>query len=1206
MDQSEITPERRRILMLAALGGTLAACGGGGGSGGGASAAEPPAPSPAPAPAPSPGLPAPPAPLPAPAPTPGPPSSGITTLAVMSAGTGQMPVAFSQVFKLGDMPAGAGLAGLQLNVKSTWPDGSAAIGIVSCLLDSVAGITGFVGLTIGTSPTGPVLTTANLKAIGMEASITAGAFGSASWAATDWDTPFIVWATGPVMSSWIYRKQIGIDAHLSAWLEVRLFANGAVEILPWVENGFTKVPNPNSKEAKFSFSLGGAVRFEQNVRLLAHTRTPLIQGAMTSFWLGPTQHDIVLKHDSKYMQRTGLVPSYQVTTAPGASTIAALPTTYTPFQQGTWDSHLATGGWHNHVCLIPEWDAFYLTSTAAKTFKGVIFQAYSAGRFDWCYRDEGTHRAPLMVNYPRDSITSNTDVGYFPLPRPPADPLVQNFSIDHGPSIGYMAYLITGRWYFMDMVQTSSMYNYLACPYYWRQDTLGIYDSRNLQVRGMAWAWRTLATALRVTPDDDMVQRSQLLRQMQNNIDFVHKEYVVGPSNPQGWMQPLIGADYNTTFGYLLAGSTTNVLRPSPDDVFSATCYDNQYKGWKITIKGETRIITASSSSASTLTVDVPFSTAPAATVRWDATDDVNYDAPWMQDYHVAVLGWIKDMRLPLGVAALGKLEDYWVWKSQTSVARMGSTNSEEWLYRDPCPYALSVAPSDTPTFAGGAGPWYPSWGRMYETTYGGQSFNLKPIPYASPGPRVDGPLRVSFDSDGQFANFIRGAAYAAKHNAPGAAAGWARLTGASNYGQFAATMNAEGRALGAFSPGEIAIPPLSQPLPQPQQQPAWNRGQLAGEWREIPGSAMALSIPMNTVTTTDGRTAIVGPSSRMRAWCGLSIDTRNSNVWSVANGGHGDYFGNECLKIDLMADAPAWVEWFAGSSGPVVNMTGSPPPTDSSYARYLDGQPPSTHSYFGQQFMERHNRAMRLGGSTGGNGTPFTTMDAFNTTLPQGANGYELLGTYPGVFSADGGPGGYSPGIEFCCCKDPRTEQIYSISGQTLWRFTPNTSGLGGQSVKLDVKFPTSINSGNAGSTAIDTKRNRLYWTHGYGGADSYKPSIVDLDNMTWTVREHPTSAAAADLATRGLNGLGLVYVPMIDAYLLRGKQNGSKVYRVDAETFEVAFMPTTGGAALPAAEDASDVKQENVYNRWLWVPQLRGVVYFPGHPFNGWFLQL
>ncbi len=126
--------------------------------------------------------------------------------------------------------------------------------------------------------------------------------------------------------------------------------------------------------------------------------------------------------------------------------------------------------------------------------------------------------------------------------------------------------------------------------------------------------------------------------------------------------------------------------------------------------------------------------------------------------------------------------------------------------------------------------------------------------------------------------------------------------------------------------------------------QPSWNTGQAVNEWREIAGSSMNLSAPTHTALTLSGGSAVVGPSSRMDAWCGLSIDTRSSWVWSAANGGHGDYYGNEVVKLDLMADAPAWVEWFAGSNGKVVDN--STTPGTASLARYQDGLPCSCHSF--------------------------------------------------------------------------------------------------------------------------------------------------------------------------------------------------------------------------------------------------------------------
>ena len=159
-----------------------------------------------------------------------------------------------------------------------------------------------------TAPSGAALTTADLRTTGAAAAIGCGAFGAVSWADADWLTPFMSWAAGPQMSSWIYRKQVGTDAHLVAWLEVRLYAGGAVEVLPWVENGFLNVAAPGERVATYTFTLGGTERFSQSVALLNHQRTPLVAGALLSHWLA-LDPGVTVSHDAAYLQSTRLVPT---------------------------------------------------------------------------------------------------------------------------------------------------------------------------------------------------------------------------------------------------------------------------------------------------------------------------------------------------------------------------------------------------------------------------------------------------------------------------------------------------------------------------------------------------------------------------------------------------------------------------------------------------------------------------------------------------------------------------------------------------------------------------------------------------------------------------------------------------------------------------------------------------------------------------------
>ena len=77
--------------------------------------------------------------------------------------------------------------------------------------------------------------------------------------------------------------------------------------------------------------------------------------------------------------------------------------------------------------------------------------------------------------------------------------------------------------------------------------------------------------------------------------------------------------------------------------------------------------------------------------------------------------------------------------------------------------------------------------------------------------------------------------------------------------------------------------------------------------WMYRVGSGTSSTAPMAVQTYPAlGNT---GPQSKAIAWTGFSIDTRDSTVYSAANGGHTDYAGNEVNRIRLSDNAPAWTE---------------------------------------------------------------------------------------------------------------------------------------------------------------------------------------------------------------------------------------------------------------------------------------------------------
>jgi hypothetical protein len=76
------------------------------------------------------------------------------------------------------------------------------------------------------------------------------------------------------------------------------------------------------------------------------------------------------------------------------------------------------------------------------------------------------------------------------------------------------------------------------------------------------------------------------------------------------------------------------------------------------------------------------------------------------------------------------------------------------------------------------------------------------------------------------------------------------------------------------------------------------------------------------------------------------------------------------------------------------------------------------------------------------------------------------------------------------------------------------------------------------------------------------------------------------------------MVYDPLLDAFLVHTGDAGGTVYRINAQTFVVDILPTTGGANQPATTN-------NVWRRFLYLPKLKGIVYVPTYFGNVWFLR-
>jgi hypothetical protein len=803
----------------------------------------------------------------APAPSPSPSSaiptpSGAKQLTLTSATTATSPFTVGFAFAQGDIPAGSGVvadkvASLQVAPMNAWPDGSLKFAILSGAAALTANTPLTVTLSLGTSATGSALATMNLKATGVTASIACGSFGTVSWATTDWDTPFATHVSGPQMSSWIYRKPVGSDAHLVGWLEVRLYAGGAVEVLPWIENGYIHVASPQTKTATFAFTLGVTQRFSQALSVGSRTRTPLINGAATAYWLG-SDPALLIRHDTDYLQSTEIVPPYQATVDPTSSMITANPAlTYAPFQQGGFQyssDQMAGGGFANPIGLLPQHDVLYLVCDDQSLYNTVVRNGFSAGRYGIHYRDEATNRPLRFSLHPNLSVNSSSTGD---VPAVDGSAIAPTWDGAHHPSVGFMAYLLTGRFYFMEEVQFAATANYLGSTDQGRNFAAGTFEpvGGGFQVRQVAWTLRTLMTACAATPDGDAAGlQAEFSASLASLANLYHSKYIDNTSgtsiNPLGFIQDNL--DY------------------------------------------------CSSAAGNSNTSQI------AATSGYIA-------ATWMHDFCVAAFGWTVSAGLPISSAAQTKLLDFFVnYISKCVVGRLGSYTDwlagTAYLFTEAGSYGTAISASHAidSTQSTNTAPYFTNWYTAYQVTKTYSSF----YPPGSTGRQflessntlhqIVAPSAAS----GYFSNLVPAISYAVRHGAAGAADAYSRLTGAVGW---STPDPATGESMVSQWNTDCpvwAVRPLVAPLP------AWARTSAVGQWIQIPGTTQ-----QGSAADLLGGLSV---NSRL-AYSGMAM--KGTEIFQCADGGHFDYQSNEVVSIDLGVDAPVWQLRCAPSNPLAINV---------------------------------------------------------------------------------------------------------------------------------------------------------------------------------------------------------------------------------------------------------------------------------------------
>ena len=664
-----------------------------------------------------------------------PPLGGIVaSFALTSTSTGTKPFSIGHAFRQGDVPSGQTVTStdtmdFQATIKNTWSDGSAKFAILSGRVALTANTPKTINLIL-TNPTGgTVLSEADLMSTGVAGSIQFGSTCSVDLSSLigvtstfnggRWTAGRVrTWISGPAMSNWIYYSPCGADPHLSVWFDVRLYSGGEVEILPWIENATLNVASPGVKGPATATFTLGGIQRYSGTLTLPHHTRAVLASGTTYSHWLGTNPAVTPMHDVAYLQATKMVPTYRARVSSGSTLWNRVAQSYTPLTS-TQIPYSNMGGTGYAI-----WIGLLPEWNVAHLTSNSDARAYNGSIVnDYSAGGLGIHYRDETTNQPpRFSSYPN-------LVMNGAGSNINNTGASSTNSYTPAASGASpGNW---DTPHhpTLGYFTYLLTGRFYFLEELQFVASVNFLI--VTDTKRQFAQGVLPTDTGSLIPRGAAW-----SLRTLAQAAAVTPDGET------LAAEYLNSYGSNINYYHTKYVAQSNNPQGFVKSYDD-YNG--------------------------------VGTNPW-------VFAPWMDDFFTASVGWGLDIVTGLSATNQTKLSQFFVWKANAVIGRLGGSSASEYYFADAAQYNLPLAPQDNANFENGTGPWYPSFGAIYDAQFG--------APH--PNTPVDNNLRGGNFPDGTsyWGNLQPAIAYAVHHNVAGAQAAYNRMIGAANWSSLASTWN--------------------------------------------------------------------------------------------------------------------------------------------------------------------------------------------------------------------------------------------------------------------------------------------------------------------------------------------------------------------------------------------------------------------------------
>ena len=508
----------------------------------------------------------PPSPAPSPAPPPLPPQTAANTLVIADrSGSAQSnrPVSIARPFRQGEIAnfVQAAVDGQQVltqtDVKNRWPDGSVKFAIVSFVVPTIPA-SGSVTVALSNQASGNnsgALTPTDMlsSAYDFDAVIqmTGASVQSVSARAMLQGGHYRYWLQGPVVTAVIledrsaartYDKDFGdgskaLHPIFEAWFYPQV---GRVDLGYTVENIWSSgTASKSMRDQTYSLSL----RSGFSSPTVEYTHSTFTHIGRTRwhkrYWTGADPAPIHIDHNVKYLVTTKAIQNYDTSLNISPSLVTSTYSAWTSADKsldgnsvgiGNYEKALSAGGASPWIGLMNKWDVLYLLTMDYRLQEVTLGNADLAGRIPWYFREADSLAGsgdyfigsidsfgrPISVNARRTMTLSELNFNTASCGSAYASDMINtgpisddgwggyNLGRHHMPDVGYVPYLLTGRYYYLELMQLQAGYTVAwrsGCygESYQRQGDAGYFNDS--ETRGDAWSYRTVAYAAFLSPD---------------------------------------------------------------------------------------------------------------------------------------------------------------------------------------------------------------------------------------------------------------------------------------------------------------------------------------------------------------------------------------------------------------------------------------------------------------------------------------------------------------------------------------------------------------------------------------------------------------------------------------------------------------------------------------------------------------------------------